>query len=408
MSKIGFISAALYVAIAFPAYATNGMRMIGFGAVQNSMGGASVGATLDGASMVSNPAGLTELGRRLDLGGELFKPSVSYNATGIAPPFVANNGATLDSGRGPSPIPALSVVAPITDRLSAGIGIFGTSGMGVDYPVNLFSGATYTSYMQARLTPSVAYKLKDMVSAGVTINGMLAFMKYDVARGVPFNQVTHDTTSSFGVGATLGVKVRPATAFAVGAAYETKSWFQDFAFKVPNGTDKLTFNQPQSAAVGVEVTPIDILLLAGDVQWINWSDTMGKGLPRYSANNGAIPWNMNWSDQWVFKVGAQVAPFSSLRVRAGYDYGKMPLDPSRAFENLAFPAVAEHHITAGLGYDMSRSLTLNVAGMYALNAKLSGANAAPPNPDGSGGQGITAYTTQMSQFELDAGVAYRF
>ncbi len=399
--------AVAFVLAATTAQATNGMRMIGFGPVQDSMGGVGVGATLDSSAMVSNPAGLPELGRRLDFAGQWFKPTVSYNATGSAPAmFVGKDGATLDSNRGGSPIPAIAVVTPLTEQLTVGVGVFGVAGMGVDYAANLYGGPTYTSYLQGRLTPSVAYKLNDMISAGVTVNAMMAQMKYDVAGG--FGQVTHDTTSSLGVGATFGVKVTPVKMLSIGAAYETKSWFQDFAFKVQSGTDKLTFNQPQSATVGVAVTPLEMLLVAADVEWINWSSTMGKDLPKYSVNTGALPFNMNWSDQWVMKVGAQVSPLKSLQIRAGYNYGKMPLDPNRAFENMAFPAVAQHHVTGGLGYQLSQSLALNVSGMYALNAKLTGANAPFPNPDGSGGQGIKDYTTQMSQFEIDAGVAYRF
>jgi long-chain fatty acid transport protein len=423
MRKLALIAATMAVFIASPAYATNGMRMIGFGPVQNSMGGASVGATLDAASMVSNPAGLVDLGRRLDFAGQFFKPTVSYSATGFLPgAIVANDGATLDSGRGGSPIPAIGIVTPLDDRLVVGVGVYGTAGMGVDYPANLFNGVTYTSYLQGRLTPSVAYRLSDRVSAGVTLNGMVAQMKYDVAAGA--GQTVHDTATALGIGATVGVKVRPVKMLAFGAAYETKSWFQDFSFtvasrpnpfapgsEIPGGTDKLTFHQPQSATVGVEVTPIEMLLVAADVQWIDWSGTMGSGLPQYSTDpnaTGAMPFNMSWSDQWVLKLGAQVSPLKGLQIRAGYNYGKMPLDPSRAFENLAFPAVAEHHVTGGIGYALSRSLTFNVAGMYAFNATIAGSNGAPPPPLGGTGQGITAYTTQMSQLELDAGVTYRF
>jgi long-chain fatty acid transport protein len=285
MRKVALIVAAMAVLAASPAHATNGMRMIGFGPVQNSMGGASVGATLDAASMVSNPAGLAELGRRLDFGGEFFKPTVSYSATGIAPgAFVANDGATLDSVRGGSPIPAIGLVTPLDDRLTVGVGVYGTAGMGVDYPTNLFNGVTYTSYLQGRLTPSVAYRFNDMVSAGLTLNGMVAQMKYDVASGA--GQTVHDTATSLGIGATVGVKVRPVKMVAIGAAYETKSWFQDFSFTVasranpfapgtsiPGGTDQLTFHQPQSATLGVQVTPIEMLLVAADVQWINWGRT---------------------------------------------------------------------------------------------------------------------------------------
>ena len=87
-----------------------------------------------------------------------------------------------------------------------------------------------------------------------------------------------------------------------------------------------------------------------------------------------------------------------IALRAGYNYGKMPLDPSRAFENIAFPAVAEHHITAGVGLDVTDRFTINLAGMYVPEAKLSGSN-----PQ----QLIASYQSTMSQFALDMAIGYR-
>ena len=149
--------------------------------------------------------------------------------------------------------------------------------------------------------------------------------------------------------------------------------------------------------------------MAADLEWINWSQTNGTNLPAMSQNeSSAMPWNLAWSDQLVLKVGVEVAALPQLKLRAGYNYGKMPLDPSRAFENVAFPAIAEHHVTAGAGYAVSERFTLNLAAMYAFNATLSGANADPPPPMGGTGQGIATYTTQMSQLEIDLGLGYRF
>jgi long-chain fatty acid transport protein len=381
-----------------------------------------VGATLDAASLLTNPAGMADLGRRLEIGGAYFKPTVSYNATGIMPGmFVARDGATLDSDRGASPIPVVAYVQPLTDRLTAGLGVFGVAGMGVDYAANLYNGPTLTSYMQGRFTPAAAYRVNDRLTLGVTVNLMVAQMEYDVAAGA--GQAAHDTATSVGAGATFGVKFTPVKRVTLGAAYETRSWFQDFSFTVPErpnpmlpgttipgGSDELAFDQPQSATVGVAVTPVDALLLAVDVQWIDWSSTMGDGLPQYSSDpsaTGAMPFDMGWSDQWVVKVGTQVMPTARLALRAGYNYGKMPLDPDRAFENLAFPAVTEHHLTAGFGYALGQKLNVNVAAVYALNAKIDGANAAPPPPMGDG-QGIASYSTEMSQLVLDMGLCYRF
>ncbi|HEY6002337.1 MAG TPA: outer membrane protein transport protein [Anaeromyxobacter sp.] len=386
------------------ARATNGMRMIGFGPVQNSMGGVGVGATLDASSIASNPAGIADLGSRLDVGVGFFKPTVSYTATGtpLPPPFppslIASDGATIDSDRGGSPIPAVAYVRPLNEQLSAGLGVFAVSGMGVDYPTNLYLSKSLTSYMNARLAPGVAFKLNDMLSVGATVNVMMAQMEYDVAAAT--GQAKHSTATSWGAGATVGVEAKLSPMFSVGAAYETKSWFQDFSFNVPGGKDDLTFDQPQVATLGASVRPMEMLLLAADVQWINWADTMGKNLPKYAKNEGGSQaFDMSWKDQWVLKVGAQLTPMKGLDVRAGYDYGAMPLDRSRAFENLVFPAVAEHHFTLGAGYAVADKLTVQVTGMYSPEAKISGSN---------DGQAIAAYSTTMSQFQIDVGGSYRF
>jgi long-chain fatty acid transport protein len=418
MRKIAGVVAGACLAFASPAYATNGMRMIGFGPVQDSMGGVGVGATLDACSLLSNPAGIADLGQRLDVGLAYFKPTVSYDATGVMPGMVASNGATIDSDRGGSPIPAIGYVRPVTDALSVGVGVFGVAGMGVDYKTNLYSSPTLTSYLQGRLTPGAAYKITDQLAVGVTANVMMAQMKYDVAGA--FGQAKHDTATAFGIGATVGLKYQPVKMLSLGLAYETKSTFQDFSFKVPGGrqtqdpatgalvtlgagTDKLTFDQPATATLGLSVAPIEMLLLAADVEWINWSDTMGNNLPKYSSDTavtGAMPFNMDWKDQWVMKVGAQVTPMKGLDLRAGFNYGKMPLNKDRAFENMAFPAVVEQHFTLGAGYKVSDALAFNVAGMYAPEAKLSGSNMNP--------QGIADYTTKMSQFQVDLGATFRF
>ena len=85
-------------------------------------GGVGVGATLDSAALVSNPAGIVDLDRRLDAGFGLFVPKPSYAATGTPlppgsppgfPAFVAEDGTRFRTDRGPSPIPFVGVVLPI-------------------------------------------------------------------------------------------------------------------------------------------------------------------------------------------------------------------------------------------------------------------------------------------------------
>lgn len=422
------LSAALTLAVTQDARATNGMRLPGFGPVQSSMGGVGVGATLDSASVITNPAGVVDLDRRLDVGVSWFRPIVSYSASesplpaGYTGAVVAHPGETFTSKRGGTPIPFLGGVLPITPRLKVGLALAGIAGMGVDYGTNLYGGRTYSSYLQARLAPAIAWRPNDLFAVGIALNAMAAQAAYDVAAG--FGQQPHDTATALGIGATLGVKVTPGHGVSLGAAYETRSSFQDFTYDirahtgvnpvtfqpVPGisaGKDKLSFDQPQVATVGIAFSPIDALLVAGDLEFIDWPSTNGKNQPEYSSNSnatGALPLDLDWRQQWVFKLGTQVVVTPALRVRAGWNYGNSPLRAGRALENIVFPAIAEHHLTAGVGYDFSPSFTLNIGGSYAPEVSLSGSN---PSYPAQGGQAIASYTTRMSQWTIDAGMSWR-
>ena len=90
------------------------------------------------------------------------------------------------------------------------------------------------------------------------------------------------------------------------------------------------------------------LKIAVDIKWINWSDTMGANLPKWSANvNGSSPWNCDWDDQMVYAIGLEYALNETFRIRAGYNYGKNPLPEGQACEAMAFPAIQEQHYTLG-------------------------------------------------------------
>lgn len=402
-SRITLVAALLLAAA--PAAATNGMRMIGFGPVQNSMGGVGVGATLDTASVVTNPAGMADLGKRVDAAATLFMPTVKYT---VQAPYAS--GTEQESDRAPSVIPTIGVVYPLSDKLAVGLGIVGTAGMGVDYDADLFGSETMTSYQNLRIAPAVSYKLNDQFAFGLAANLMYAMMEWDVmgAMGAP----AREDGSAFGFGATLGLTYKPIKDLTVGLAYETKSWFGDFEFDVPahtfnhpvfgaipspGGTEALDFDQPQIVTLGGSYKVIENLLVAADVEWINWSDTNGKDQPEFTEEiNVTAPWNMNWSDQVVVKIGAEFDATKELKVRAGYNYGKMPLDEDRGFENVAFPAIAEHHISLGAGYTFG-GLTVNVAGVYSPEATIEGS-----------GTDVGTYETSMSQLAFDLGVAYKF
>jgi long-chain fatty acid transport protein len=400
MKKILTIVAVAAALVASPARATNGMRMIGFGPIQDAMGGASAAAPLDGATVVTNPAGLSALSPRIDLAGQGFSPSVKYTANWSMGGPPAASGQSSD--RPTDWLPTLAGVYRPADAVTVGLAALGTAGMGVDYgqgSSGLFGGATMSSYLNGRVAPAVAYRVSDQLSVGVAANLMYAQMSFNVM--MPSSgQTKFDTASSIGYGATIGVTYQPVEVLTLGAAYETRSWFQDFEFTVGGQKMKLAFDQPMVATVGAAVRPLQGLLFAVDGQWINWSDIMGRDLPKFTSPPGAGGFNMRWSDQLVVKVGAeyQLPALKELRLRAGYNYGKAPVDRNSAYETVLFPAITEHHFTVGAGYDFGR-LAVNAAFVYSPEATVTGSNPS---------QGVVSYTTKMSQTAFELGGSYRF
>jgi long-chain fatty acid transport protein len=389
MKKILGSAAAAAILAAAPAHATNGMRMIGFGPVQNSMGGASVAAPLDSATAVTNPAGLSAVAPRLDLAAQAFMPDVKYSMTTPGPSFSGSSDRPTDV------LPTLAGIYRVQDQLTLGFAALGTAGMGVDYAADPSGNKLMTSYSNARVAPALAYRLNEQLSVGLALNLMWAQMAFEMG-----GQPKFPNTGSFGYGATVGVTYTPADIVTVGAAFETRSYFQDFTWNI-GGTDyALAFDQPMVATLGAAVRPAAGLLLALDGQWINWSDVMGKNLPKYTKPAGAPSFDMRWSDQWVFKVGAQyeLPGLKALKVRAGYNYGKTPLDSQNFRANMAFPAVSEHHVTVGAGYDIGR-WAVNAAFVYSPEATVKFSDPA---------SGINSVESKMSQTAFEFGGSYRF
>jgi long-chain fatty acid transport protein len=377
--------------------ATNGMRLIGIGPIQRSMGGANVGLPKDSTAAITNPAGLIKLERRLDVAFTAFDPSVEYEATSSFGQ-VTTNGKKIKSKAQPFPVPGLGVILPINEEWTFGFGGYGLSGMGVDYASNLYNNRTFTEYSFLKLAPGFSYKVNERLAVGFAPNINYAEMNFEA--GSPA-EVPHRDGKAWGIGATFGILYDISEKVSFGFAYETKQVFQDFEFDTVSGRDELSFDQPQSLTAGLGIKSTERLRFAADVQWIDWEQIMGVNKPSYKVNNsGASPYNMRWSDQFVYKFGAEYDLNDKWQLRAGYNYGEEPTEATQPFEVIAFPGIAEHHFTAGFGYQINQDLELNVGFMYAPTVDKIASNAS--------GQFLDTSKSSMSQYSVDVGLSWKF
>jgi long-chain fatty acid transport protein len=178
-------------------------------------------------------------------------------------------------------------------------------------------------------------------------------------------------------------------------------------------------NGPISAGI-VYVTPQKInhknvanldaaFLIEADVKWINWKDADGYG-------------DFDWRDQYVFGIGTQYKPTPKLALRAGFNYGRNPVKknpiadgvvnvqgknvPRLNFEILrisGFPAVVESHVTAGFGYQIAKSVSLELGYTHAFKKSIEETgNITIPAPS------AVTIKSDLKEDSIDFGITWRF
>jgi long-chain fatty acid transport protein len=405
--------------------ATNGDNLISIGPISRSMGGVGIAAPQDAISAVfSNPAAMCFgpycPGAEFDFAGTLFMPKPEAKI------HVGGQVISADSDDKVYAIPAIGISVPITNTFPLwrfGLSAYGVSGLGVDYrdtridqptfydfgPMGQFplAAGEYTQLQILKFAPVIAFQPNEKLSLGLAVH--IDYANLDLRQGSDFN---------YGLGVQLGALYKLSDNIYLGASYVSpqKVDYQDVNDFDGNGTaDDLKLEQPQEAGIGIAVEPIPgKLLVEIDGKWINWSDAEGYD-------------DFDWDDQWVLAVGAQFKPSKQLALRVGYNYGENPVNEHNnfvgatpqgpnmtsvqgksmpvyyyeSFRIIGFPAIVQHHLTFGLGYEFSNRFALHAGYMHAFEETITehGTNLA--------GQPVT-FESSLSEDSLEFGLTWRF
>jgi len=412
------------------AFATNGYFAHGYSTTEKGMGGAGVAYGQDAMASATNPAGLVNVGERLDVGLALFAPKRKYTVTGpMSPPpaFSLNNG-TYESDNELFAIPHFGMTFAIDDKSVIGVAAYGNGGMNSEYvgvpsPMpgmpdgTFYGGTTGVDFKQLFINVSYARKLDKNNSVGVSIIGAaqtfkatgLAAFGGTVFPGSPnmsvdnTNLTNNGTDTAYGAGAKIGWVGNVADSLILGASYQSKiymSEFDDYSGLFAEGGD---FDVPATATIGLAWNATDTSVVALDVQQIYYSDvkSLGNGIDnlfnpnidgRLGSDDGA---GFGWDDMTIVKVGYEFG--SNTRWRVGASYGEQPIDETM-FSILA-PAVITTHYTAGFTTPIGNNQSISFAGMYAPSNTVTAAN--PMDP----GQNIAI---EMHQYEIQGTYSLMF
>ena len=422
---------AVLAAAALPlsAFATNGYQLIGVGAYQKSLAGAVTANPGSAMTAVSNPAGMARVGARADFSMEAFMPERSVD-------FAAMGGDSAESAVDMYGVPAIGWTAPTSDGsdIYFGGGMFGTSGMGVDYAVtgmapgyytdptdpNTFQGdpLNWTGYSNIsfwQMAPGFAWNVDERLSVGATLNidyQSVAFKQRVVSDGgtVMQNFDLSRGASGFGLGFSAGLLYDVSEQLTVGFNYKSKQHFDALeyqlgegdlsqgAMEAPASTYKLDLDFPQQAAAGIAFRANPALTVSADIKWIEWSDTMGK-LAVTGPNGFSMPMDPGWDDQTVYALGVAYAVNPRMNVRAGYNYAESPFGEDKVSSNLILPAIVETHYTAGMDYSLNKHWQLGLHAMYVPEKTLS----APADDPMAPGVEIS-----LSETSMGMNIGYRF
>ena len=358
--------------LATSAFATNGDELIGVGAKTRSMGGAGIAFSHGAESTLVNPASITKnKDTQIAFGGTIFMPKVKSKIN----PNTA--GKFYKSKSDLSIIPLVAISSEIYPNLYAGVGMYGTAGMGVDYRKqnSLFNMETTLQLMQFA-TP-IAYKYGNL---SVGISPILQYGSLDINYKMYPPMTPTPTTigygqkQDFGFGVSIGAIYDFSSGFSVGAVYKSKikmkysgvlsTATQPYAnppisaFPAPM-RDYL--DQPASYGIGVAYT-FGPHTIAADYKKIKWSKARGYK-------------DFGWKDQDVFAIGYQYKPVGAkYSLRLGFNHASNPikLNPGTSkagaalndFNLLGFPATSENHYTFGATYNFNKNFSMDFTLVY--------------------------------------------
>lgn len=372
------------------AHATNGMFLIGVGSRSVSMGGASIGNPQDSFSGAFNPAAIAVINTRADIDGTIFIPKAAARLGDIH----------SESSSDLYMMPAMGLIMPIDNETIVGFSAVPVGGGGSNYRRNFYNptvGNVGVNLLIMNMNPTLAQRLDDHNTfGGSLIIGLQRFKAWGLNEFTTFtpNGNAVDMTNrgsefTYGFGLRFGwLASYEDIGLNLGAAWTTETRMKPFDNYKELFAEHGDIDTPGSFGVGasLQITPktrvaFDVVrILYEGVKSIanpgpnppgsaSWAP-VSKEANGLGENDGV---GFGWHDQTVYKLGMEYQWNSKWSWRAGYNYGKSPIDENRAILfNLVAPATTEQHLTLGGTYRIDKGRELNFAYMHAFTTLQEG------------------------------------
>ena len=422
---------ALAVGLTLPAaaFATNGMFMIGFGANEIGMGGAGVAFAQDAISSATNPATLKMVGNQFNLDVGLFSPRAEATSGNVTQKSDIGLGGDQSKPwfNNLYMMPAIAW-SQQSGRWAYGFNFVPVGGGGSNYKKNLYqpnmNEPVGVSLLIAQFNPTIAYAFNRKNNFGASlVVGMQRFVAFGLNEFGVFTSsgnTSHLTDNGEDWSAGLGARIGWTGEFlrhnrlTLGASATSKVYMTRFHEYSTLFAGNGSFDTPANWIIGAAFKVTEKATVAFDVERYLYSGVPAISNPgpnSYPGPNGPFPTSkavnalgqpaglgFGWSNQTVYKLGLNYDINRKWIARAGWNYGKSPINQStQILFNIVAPAVTQNHLTLGGTYRQKKNLEWDFAYMHAFTFKQYG----PTYINSSG-------SIQMQQDSLDVEVNYKF
>ncbi|WP_447864486.1 OmpP1/FadL family transporter [Kluyvera sichuanensis] len=318
----------------------------------------------DASTLLTNPAGMTRLPDHMVTGG--------LQAMGGNIPYTLDDETAGRQSPGNImklfPNASMFYTQRLSDTVSAGLGLYGNYGLGIDFGNWAGDRLIKKSTMVAMtLSPGIAWKLSDKVSVGAATG--LNYGVLSLTRNVDGNdekQNDHDWAMNY----RLGLLMDLTDQTRAGVTWTSKT---DYHFNIngkarfPN-VPNVEYNLPIAAQVRA---PQQIMMsLVHDVnkQWsvmgdLGWQDWSQFGSPQISVNGQSSDKTNRLKDTWHTALGVQYRPDEQWRVNAGVAFDSTPYK-SQSDVALSLPTGDEWRFATGAQYQITPASNIGVAVEY--------------------------------------------
>lgn len=400
-------AALALLVLAAPAQATNGYFENGYGVQSQGLGGAAIAYPKDALAIATNPATLSALGERFDIGAEVFTPSRGAELTDTAGGSGFFDGSFSGNGKNSFVIPQIGYTHRLSERWSVGVAVYGNGGMNTSYDVNPYFGSPGTAGVnlsQLFVSPTISYEFAKGHTIGASVKvidqffdarGVGLFAGYSSNAGALSDR---GKDSAYGVGASVGYFGQWTPDLSVGAFWQSKGYTQKFQKYAGLFEGQGSFDVPSTYGVGVAYKLTQDLDLAVDLTRIEYADVgaVGNSISslflgqQLGTDNGP---GFGWENVTTIKAGLNYRIDPQWQVRGGWAYNTQPVQGDEALFNILAPGVVQHHFTAGATWTTPAGFDVSGFALYAPRTEVTGNGAIPA---GFGGGNVKLHLSEVS------------